>query len=132
MTRRNSFRASSGAAAAAVAELQERLGSFPEDYLAFLAESDGGDGPVGAEGYVVLWPVDELVRANRGYSVKEFLADTVLIGSDGGGEGFGFRRRSDGSFVYISVPLGSLFEDDIVEHGPRFEGLLCAIALGVA
>jgi len=63
--------------------------SLPDDYIAFLERSNGGEGFVG-ERYVSLWKAEELITRNSGYKVTEFFPNFFFIGSDGGGEAYAF------------------------------------------
>ena len=50
----------------AVAEAERGLGTeFPESYRALLASADGGEGPIGDESYLILWPVEESSNTTR-------------------------------------------------------------------
>lgn len=63
---------------------------FPKDYKDFLQFTNGLEGE-NAESYLVLWSAEELVELNQAYNVKEFVANVMLIGSDGAEEAFGFE-----------------------------------------
>jgi hypothetical protein len=76
---------------------------LPEDYAAFLMRSDGGEGFIGGF-YLILWSTGELLKLNRAFHVDEFAPGLFLFGSDGGGEGLAFDRRSDAQPV-VSVPF---------------------------
>ena len=78
---------------------------LPEDYRSFLKESDGLEGFAGPEGdYVMLWGAGEIAKLNAGYCVAEFAPGVVLVGSNGGGEAFGYVRR-EGRKGYIRLPF---------------------------
>jgi hypothetical protein len=56
-------RAEEGAAPEALANAGKRLSiDFPADYVAFMQQSNGGEGFVGKEGYLQLWPVETSSR----------------------------------------------------------------------
>ncbi len=94
-----------GASPADIESAERALGArLPADYIDFLGESNGAEGFVVPEVYVVLWSTTELVELNAGYSVPEFAPGLVLIGTDGGEEGYGFVSDSTGH-RYVSVPL---------------------------
>ncbi len=55
-----------GASRERLAEVGRQLGvSFPPDYLAFMIATNGGEGPVGEDGYGAVYPIEELSEANR-------------------------------------------------------------------
>jgi hypothetical protein len=66
---------------------------LPEDYSGFLRFSNGIEGPVG-NGYLVIWPCEELFQANQDYHISEFAPGLVLIGGDGGNTAYGIDCRS--------------------------------------
>jgi hypothetical protein len=80
----------------AIARLIERSGAkLPDEYLTFLAASDGGEADVG-EGWLEIWPIarvlDELESGPHYEGV-------VLFGGDGANTVFGFDRFRDGDVV---------------------------------
>lgn len=88
-----------------LAQATHFLGQFADpDYLRFLSVANGAEGDLGDFGYIQLWGAHELEELNEAYATAEFLTDTVLIGSDGGGEAFGFSTRG-GDSVVIMVPF---------------------------
>lgn len=95
-----------GASDAEIDSAERELGvHLPEDYRAFLLESDGIEGFSGPDGdYLMLWGATELVENNRGYEVSESAPGLTLIGSDGGGNAFGFVRQSSDRVVYVRTP----------------------------
>lgn len=93
-----------GASLAAIEAAERDLGArLPDDYKAFLGESDGLEGFTGPEGdYLMLYGTKELGEIHRGYEVVEFAPGLVLIGSNGGGDAFGFVHRG-GKAVYVRL-----------------------------
>ena len=65
---------------------------LPDDYVAFLKASNGGEGFVG-NNYVMLWKVEELSSMNRSYETEIYAPGLLIFGSDGGGEAYGFDTR---------------------------------------
>jgi hypothetical protein len=56
-------------ARAAIRIVEQRLTTvFPPDYVASMRESDGGEGDVGTEGYIQLWPIGALVERPKATS----------------------------------------------------------------
>ncbi|MEI7931728.1 MAG: SMI1/KNR4 family protein [Alphaproteobacteria bacterium] len=68
-------------------------GGLPADYSAFLGNHNGGEGFVG-ENYIVLWKAEEIAEFNDDFDVAKSAPGLFLIGSDGGGKGFGFDTRT--------------------------------------
>lgn len=94
----------------AIAELEARLDvKFPDDYKGFLMQSSGAEGPIGAESYLVLWPLDDIADHNLGYKVAEFAPNLVLFGSNGGGTAYAFERLGSDIEV-VSVELVDMSE----------------------
>jgi len=82
---------------------------LPDDYLAFLARSDGAEGDLGiGPGWFVVWPAAEAVSLSRGYGLPEFLPGFFAFGSDGGGELFVLPLASAGGSrsVYMVPAVG--------------------------
>lgn len=95
-------RAPAGASEDALGEAARKLNvMFPPDYVAFMMESNGGEGMVGEDGYLVLWPVEELVSANEGYATGRFFPKWVFIGSDGGGEAVAIMRGPEAAVALV-------------------------------
>jgi hypothetical protein len=110
-----------------VTEAARALGTeFPVSYREFLGTANGGEGQLGRDSYLILWPVNELVLRNEEYKPdRDYGPDLVFIGTDGGNEVFAFRR-SDGNFV--SAPLIGMAEDEIRARGTDFQDLLESFA----
>jgi hypothetical protein len=68
-----------------------------------------------------MWSVDEMLEGNIGYEVSNNAPGVTLLGTNGGGTGYGFRVR-DGRFEYISLPLIDLVPDP--ETSRTFEEFL--------
>jgi hypothetical protein len=113
-----------GADPEAIARLIRTSGvRLPDEYLAFLAASDGGEGDVG-ERWLEIWPVarvlEELESAPRYEGV-------VLFGGDGANTVFGFDRFRDGDVV--EGDWIGLNRDEVIPHG-QFAEFLTAFARG--
>ncbi len=115
-----SLRKNPGASKEAIADFLRALGlSVPNEYLDFMQVSNGAEGFVGDGGYVMLWPVQDIVERNQDYKVGDFAPGLLLFGSDGGGEGFAFDTRQDGMPI-VSVPFVSMSLDDLWPCGKSF------------
>ncbi len=110
----------------AIAELEARLGvKFPDDYKGFLTQSSGAEGPIGAESYLVLWPLGDIADHNQGYKVAESAPNLVLFGSNGGGTAYAFERLGS-DFEVVSVELVDMSE--ITGRWRSFRELLLGLA----
>ena len=54
---------------------------LPEDYLAFLREYNGGEGPLGENNYSRFYRLEELQEINDEYEVPKWWPGYVVIGS---------------------------------------------------
>ena len=107
----------------------ERVFGFnpPPDYLAFMKQSNGGEGPVG-DGYLMLWPIDELQTHNDGYNISTFAPQLFLFGSSGGGEAYAFDLSQLPAIRIVSVPFVGIGMACARDCGRTFESFLQAIA----
>ena len=118
-----------GASREALRAAEMGLGlSFPPDYEALLLETDGLEGFVIGDAYVMFWSVSELVDLNAGYAVAEFVPGVVLVGTNGGDTGVEFRRV-DGHVEYVAVPLVGRGPDAVSPLGPTLETWLAQLEL---
>src|SRR5882724_10589519 len=68
---------------------------LPEDYLAYLRESDGGGGDIPVQPWLVwFWKVSEVGLNNEGYEVAMNVPGFYAFGTSGGGEMFAFDTRN--------------------------------------
>lgn len=105
-----------------------KVGAIPhQDYLSFIREHNGCDGPVGREGYLALWPLEKVVSATERYQVAEFAPGLLLFGSDGGNEAFAFDRQ-DPRWPVVSVPLVGLSRKDMWFVAPTFSEFIRLLA----
>lgn len=117
-----------GTSAERVADAQSELGVvLPEEYVAFLIETNGGAGPVGHNGWASFYSVNELVEMNAWYHDDPFeqFEGLTLFGSDGGGEAFCFD--TDGAVVMAAYISG---KEDNIPIGP-FNEFLRRLATGL-
>jgi hypothetical protein len=110
------FDGNKGATPAQVDAAGQALGvELPADYKSLLQRVDGGEGPVGDESYLVLWPAARLAECNDAYRLDpEYGAGLIFIGTDGGNELFAIRE-SDGH--YVQAPMIGMGPDAVMELG---------------
>jgi len=81
-----------GAASEEVGRAEQALGvRFPGDYRLFLSASDGLEGGIGGDKYLMLFRIEDIAEINVAAATSEFAPGFVIIGSDGGGTSYGFR-----------------------------------------
>lgn len=86
-----------------IAEVEKTFNfKFPSDFLTFLKNTDGAEGPIGKNGYISLWSLKQMVVLNDEYFVNKYKPNLMLFGTDGGGEGFGYNK-DDSSIVQIPL-----------------------------
>jgi hypothetical protein len=78
--------------------------NLPNEYKAFLKTTNGGEGFIGKNSYVMLWAVEELLELNESYAVDEFAPGLLIFGSNGGGEAYAFDTRSKNMEI-VQVPF---------------------------
>ena len=100
-----------GASPQTLASVQRELGTeLPREYVSFVLEANGGEGPVGDHGYAALYPVERVAGETRAYAGFDQFSDLIVFGSDMGGEAFCFDAAENVVAVgFISAP-----EDNIV------------------
>lgn len=99
--------------------------SLPEEYKAFLRVSNGFNDELG-QGYLVLWSVDELSRAD-GYEIFEIQSDRFLIGTNGGPTAYAVIGKA-----YVSIPFvfAGPWQNEVQVLGDSFGAFIAAIEEG--
>lgn len=96
-----------------MADFMRIVGDMPhKDYLEFMSRHNGGDGPVGKEGYVRFWPLDQVVAGTEEYGAPEFVPGLLLFGGDGGNEAFAFDRQNP-KWPIVMVPMVGMSRKDM-------------------
>jgi len=96
---------------------------LPEEYLAFLRDSNGGELDVEV-GRFDLWPAEEIVQANRDLRVEEFLPGFIVFGGDGANELLVFDARGPKPWAVFMVPMIVMSEEDAVAIADDFSSLI--------
>jgi hypothetical protein len=121
------FNGNAGASVTAIQALADALKiNFPDDYVAFLGATNGGEGMIG-ETYLMLWPVEEIMKLNTSYQVDEFAPGLLLFGSDGGGEAFAYDTRTN-PWQVVKIPFVGMDLEDVEVLSPSFEEFLECLA----
>lgn len=94
-------------------EFLHTVGEVPHrDYLEFMRRHNGCDGPVGKEGYVRIWPLEEVVTGTEEAGTPEFAPGLLLFAGDGGGEAYAFDRQ-DPRWPIVMVNLISMSREEM-------------------
>lgn len=118
------FRGNEPASAAEIEQLEVNCGFvLPKDYREFLRLTNGGEGFIGPNAYVILWKIGELAEMNEAYQVAEYAPGLFIFGSDGGGEAYAFDVRTS-EMPIVSVPFVGM--ELSLTHGiaPSFSAFL--------
>lgn len=112
----------------AIQEFKQLSGlELPADYITFLKKSNGGEGLVGKNAYLILWPVEQLINLNKAYQVEEYIPGLLFIGSDGGGEAIALDTRVP-TYPVVSVPFVGMDSNLIRLISSNFNGFFEALA----
>ncbi len=94
---------------------------LPSAYLTQLAESNGGEGDLGAEpGWVVLWPAERVIEYNDMYDIADVLPGFYGFGDNGGGELLAFDTRTGSPYPVVAIPWIPMEPEFAVRIAPSF------------
>ncbi len=117
-----------GASDVSLKKLETDLGfSLPADYVEFMRSTNGAEGFVGGNYYLILWPVEEIIPSNKGYAVDEFTPSLKIFGSNGGGTAYAFDTRSNEVSI-VEMPFVSISLDEVKPCGVTFLDFLQYLA----
>lgn len=86
---------------------------LPNDYLSIMKDFNGGEGEIGDNSWLNLYPIEELVNVNNDYQfLMEQIPDYFLFGKDAADTGFAFRKFNK---TIHSFGLMSNFKTDPIE-----------------
>lgn len=98
--------------------------NLPQDYLAFMHQHNGGEGPVGKNAYIQLIPLEELASFNKDYEIEKYFPNIILFGTDLGGTLFGYEHKKK---MYCAIDSCSMFEEDVRYTAKSFDGFILAV-----
>jgi hypothetical protein len=103
-----------GASIKLVQNLQQQVGfELPQDYIDLMRELNGGEGEIGENGWLCLFPINEIISVNNDYSLlMDQIPDYFLFGKDAADTGFAFNKRNG---TIHSFGLMSNFKTDPIE-----------------
>lgn len=78
---------------------------LPDIYRDFLLHTNGYEGPLGREGYLVLYSTEEVESLTESFRQHCPVADIIIVGGDGGGEYLCIipSRSGDNVFNYPAI-----------------------------
>lgn len=100
---------------------------LPDDYLALMAQSDGIEGWVGENSYLVIYSLDQLPGVNERACTNEFAPGMFIFGSDGGGMTYAFDTRTE-PVKTVEVPSEVLSWDEVWTAWDSFVDFVEALA----
>ncbi|AFD08097.1 SMI1/KNR4 family protein [Solitalea canadensis] len=78
----------------------------PNDYIDLMKAFDGGEGEIGENSWLCLFPIEELIEINEDYKIlMEQIPDYYLFGKDSADTGFAFHKQE---LTYIHLALGQI------------------------
>lgn len=120
--------AGSGASDERLQAMMTEIGyRLPDDYLDFMRKSNGYTGGVGANGFISVWPVEEIVPTNKANRYLEWIPGLVLFASNESGDFYAFDMRV-GQPTVVFVPAIPLELQSAVDLAPTFMGALERLA----
>lgn len=96
---------------------------FPLQYKDFMLFTNGAEGPIGSDSYLVIWSIEEIIPLNEAYAVNEFTPQLLYFGSDGGGMAYAFDLRQQ-HYPIVEIPFESIHIDDAKLCGNTFNEFL--------
>lgn len=107
-----------------LSSVQEIVGViFPSEYVECVEMSNGAEGQVGNNSYLVLWRVGDIPALNAGYTVEEFAPGLLIFGSDGGNTAFAFDMRTK-AMPIVEVPFIGMNLEEARMIASTFTGFL--------
>ena len=94
---------------------------LPDDYLDFMREHNGGEGPLGEYGYGCFYRFEELEEINDEYEVQDNWPGYVVIGSDMSGQLWAYNPEKK---IYCQIDSMNIDDDTYYTQAESFEGFL--------
>ena len=94
---------------------------LPDDYLDFMREHNGGEGPLGENNYGCFYRFEELEEVNDDYEVQDNWPGYVVIGSDMGGQLWAYNPEKK---VYCQIDSMNTDEETYYTQAGSFEEFL--------
>ena len=108
--------------------LAESTLNLPQEYLALLKISNGGEGELGIEpGWLQLWTAEEVMEHNQGYEVQKWVPGFFGFASSGGGELLAFDTRTEQPWKIYMIPFMDMEEKNAILIAENFMSLISAM-----
>ena len=96
-----------------ITEVENQIGvQLPIQYKQFMLYSNGAEGELGENTYLVIWPIEEIISLNEAYSVNQYTPGILYFGSDGGDIAYAFDIRNENISI-IEIPFESIHFEDV-------------------
>ncbi|MBA3946757.1 MAG: SMI1/KNR4 family protein [Herpetosiphonaceae bacterium] len=108
------------ASEAAIQALVEHVGvQLPDEYLALLRYSNGGEGELGIEPlWFSIFPAEEVLQSNQDHALATYLPGYLAFGSNLGLEILLFNTKEGHPWKVYYVPNIGMDERDVLESAP--------------
>lgn len=118
------FQKNSSAKKLLIDKLQELLDcELPKDYINFMLSSNGGEGWIGENSYLMLWKLEEILELNSKYNAFELAPGLLIFGSNGAIDAYAFDTRIEGIPI-VNIPFIGMNLNEINYLGDTFEEFL--------
>ena len=94
---------------------------LPEDYLCFMREHNGGEGPLGENNYGCVYRLEELAEVNAEYDVPINWPGYVVLGSDMSGQLWAWNPEKR---IWCQIDSSNSDEDTYYTISDSFESFL--------
>lgn len=107
---------------------------LPAEYLTLLRETNGGEGPLGAQPlYLQLDAADEVALAIKDGRHAEFFSGFIVIGSDGGGQYVALDARVSPPLPVVAIDMTNIdLAESVQIVAPDFAAFVDLIGREVA
>lgn len=107
-----------------IKEVENSIGfSLPVQYREFMLYSNGAEGELGENSYLVLWPIEDIIPLNEAYEVSRYTPGILYFGSDGGDAAYAFDARDEAKAI-IEIPFISIHDEDAHKCADNFNDFI--------
>ncbi|TDN35738.1 hypothetical protein E4631_24405 [Hymenobacter sp. UV11] len=96
----------------------------PKEYLAFMQQHNGGEGPIGPEGYLALFSLEELVDWNTDWETNRGPLDCTIFASDRGNTVYAFNLTGE----IVEFDMIGYSPEEALPVAPDFSGFLASFS----